>query len=230
MAPRHHSYALPGPGIRPGGKVDLHRNLPNLLTSDEEVWATFDAVATTMPVGGADVRVLDRTGLALHVVLHAVQHGFGAHTDEDLRRAIALLPLDEWRAVAGLAGRLGIAGVVGFGLRRHPAGADLADRLGLPLPQTERADSAYCFEDPSAPRGAASVARLRSAPTLREKATIVRWAVAPSPAKIRFEAGGDLVGTRSLALGYVRRWRRLARSIRPAVGHVVRTRGDAPRP
>ena len=123
-------------------------------------------------VGGVEVPVLDRIGVALHVVVHAMQHGFALHTAEDLRRAIDALPLEGWQEVAQLAEGLGIAGVIGLGLRQLPQGADLAGRLGLP--HMALADSAYHSKQPWAPRGAGSLSGLRSAPTIRDKARIVR--------------------------------------------------------
>src|SRR6202042_990558 len=115
--------------------------------------------------GGAELRVLGRTALALHVVVHAVQHGFQFHTDEDLRRAITVMSADDWQPVADLAERLGIAGILGFGLRRHAAGTEIADRLTLPW--LSPADPwAWML---SAPRGSASLTELWAAPTLRTK-------------------------------------------------------------
>ena len=205
-------------GARPGGKVDLHRNLPQLPTPDVLLWETFAAASETTLVGGVEVRVLNRTAVALHVVLHAVQHAFGAHTDEDLRRAIDVLPLDGWREVARLAERLGVAEVLGLGLRRHASGVEVADLLALP--QLDPAGSAYHATGPWAPRGGPSLARLRSAPTLRDKAGIVRWALVPSPAKVRYLARTAPAARRSLALDYLRYWRGLAASIPAAVRFV----------
>ncbi|HUC03955.1 MAG TPA: nucleotidyltransferase family protein, partial [Acidimicrobiales bacterium] len=77
-----------GAGRGPAGAVEPHRNLPRLPIGDEVLWAEFNADTQPMSVGGVQVRVLGRTALAFHVVLHAVQHGFGGHTAEDLRRAV----------------------------------------------------------------------------------------------------------------------------------------------
>lgn len=198
-----------GPGARPGGKVDLHRNLPGLPVPESRVWEALDARCEAMVVGDVEVRAVDRIGVALHVVVHAVQHGFTMHTAEDLRRAIVALPLEGWQEVARLAGRLGIAGVVGLGLRHLPEGADLAGRLGLPQasPSPE-------------PRGVQSLSRLRSAPTIADKARIVRWAVIPSPAKVRWVSTPQ----QPLVAGYVRYWRGLAKSTGPAVRFVLARR------
>ncbi len=77
--------------------VDLHRNLPMLPTPDEVLWEAFSAGTETIAVGNVQACVLDRTALALHVVVHAVQHGFQWHTSEDLRRAVTVMSVDDWR-------------------------------------------------------------------------------------------------------------------------------------
>ena len=152
-----------------------------LPTPDGLLWEAFSADTETVPVGGVEVRVLGRTALALHVVVHAVQHGFKCHTDEDLRRAITVMSADEWRPVADLAARLGIAGILGFGLRHHAAGAEIADRLTLP-PLSPADPWAWML---SAPRGSASLTEFWSAPTLRAKVRRIRRTLLPSPAWIR---------------------------------------------
>ncbi|MGH9279927.1 MAG: lasso peptide biosynthesis B2 protein [Acidimicrobiales bacterium] len=62
-----------------------------------------------------------------------------------------------------------------------------------------------------------ALSRVRSAATAGEKATLVRRALVPSPAKVRYMAG-----TPSLASGYRRYWRGLVVSIGPALRHIVR--------
>jgi hypothetical protein len=203
-------------GRGPGGTVDLHRNLPMLPTPDGLLWEAFSADTETAPVGGAELRVLGRTALALHVVVHAVQHGFQFHTDEDLRRAITVMSADDWRPVADLAARLGIAGILGFGLRHHAAGAEIAERL--PLPRLSPADPwAWML---SAPRGSASLTQLWAAPTLRAKVERIGWTLLPSRAWIRHVSRlPDAHGT-ALLLAYARWWWDLAPAIVSAVRFV----------
>jgi Transglutaminase-like superfamily len=116
--------------------------------------------------------------------------------------------------------------VVGMGLRRHPEGAVIADRLGLP----ELALDDWRF----APRGARRLSLLCSAPTVSEKAKVVRSALVPSPARVRFEPGLSAGGGPPLVVGYLRYWRTAGRSMRAALRFVVddrsrrRLRGDLP--
>jgi hypothetical protein len=205
-----------------GGEVDLHRSLPLLPTPPELLWEACDRLTTSMVVGGRDVRVLDRTGVALQVVVHAVQQGFGLHTGEDLRRLVATPAAPDWEAVAALATRLGIADVLGQGLRRHPAGAVVADRLGLP--HVVGAGSPYRYALVGAPPGTATLLRLRDAPTWREKARLARWIVLPSAAKVRYASARADGRSRSLASAYVRWWRYLAAGSVAAVRDATRRR------
>jgi hypothetical protein len=143
------------------------------------------------------------------VVVHAVQHGFQFHTDEDLRRAIMMMSAADWRPVADLAARLGIAGILGFGLRHHAAGAAIADSLTLPC--LSPADPwAWML---SAPRGSASLTELRSAPTLRAKLQRIRWTLLPSPAWIRHVSRLPDAHGHALLLAYARWWRDLVPAI-----------------
>lgn len=209
-----------------GGNIDLHRNLYGLAAPDEELWDALSAGTTTLPIAGVDVRVLDRTGVALHIVVHAMQTGFRSHTGEDLRRVIGAMTPPEWEAVAALAARLGIADVLGHGLRREEAGAEVADGLGLP--DLAVADSPYRWLLLGGPRGAGSLLALREAPTWRARAHAIRWMLLPSPAKSRYVAGVPDQGGRTLVLAYARWWRDLARAALPAA-QFARRRAVYPR-
>lgn len=202
-------------GHWPAGLVDLHHNLPGIPAPSEAVWQAFSAGAETMRLGDVEARVVSRTALGLHIVLHAAQHGFLGHTEEDLSRAIAVMSADDWRASAEMAARLGVADILGAGLRHQATGAEIADRLGLPcLPL---ADSR--FWPRFAPRGSASAAEILSALTLRQKADRIRRVLLPSPAKIRYVSRSPDRRGWSLLPRYVRWWSDLARATAPAVRH-----------
>ena len=210
-----------------GGKIDLHRNLPGLPADDDVLWRAFAERCEPLALGGVRVQVLNRVGLALHIVVHALQHGFGSHTDEDLRRAIDALPLDGWRQAVALGERLGVApDVVGTALRRHPEGAALADRLGLGA-QT-LSGTPYFWSGAGVPRGAQTLSQLRKATTGRERARIVRWTLLPSPAKVRYSSWQGAARERSLAVDYLRYWCSLVKLLRPAVRFSVN--GERARP
>ena len=211
------TFARPELSRGGGGFVDLHRNLPRLSTPDELLWESFSAGTETIGVGDVKVCVLGRTALALHVVLHAVQHQFQCHTSEDLRRAIAMMATDDWRPVADLAARLGVTGVMGFGLRHDAAGAEIAEGLGLPgLSSADPLVRAL-----HAPRGSLSLTDFRSAPTLRAKVQRIRWMLLPSPAKIRYVSRLPDAHGRTLLLAYARWWRDLGPAFVAAVRFVA---------
>ena len=204
--------------------VDLHHNLPELPVPDEALWQEFSAGTETIRIGGIDARCLGRTALALHVVLHAAQHGYGGHTREDLTRAIAVLSPADWRRTADLAERLGIVDIFGASLRHEGIGAGVADELGVP--GREIADSPFWRS--FAPRGSAALAQFRAARTVRQKARQVRWALLPSPAKIRYVSRRPDGSPLSLPHGYARWWRDLALAGVHA-GRYLRTRQNLTR-
>jgi len=212
----------PNVGDGRGGDVDLHRNLPFLSTPDEVLWEVLSAHVTTLVIGGRAVRVLDRTGVALHVVVHAVQEGFRMHTAEDLRRALATLSLSDWEAVAALADRLGVADVLGRGLRHQPAGVAVADRLGLP--QLVDDESLYRWSLFGGPRGAGSLEMIREAQTWSDRLRLTRWAVVPSAAKVRYVYALPESGGGPLIRGYLRWWQDLLKASVPAAKFVARGR------
>lgn len=221
--PAETTFVRPGgPGTPRGATVDLHRNLPDLPTADEVVWDTLTTGYEIMRVGGIEVHVLNRTARALHVVLHAVHHQFLLHTDEDLRRAIDALPLEDWRAAAAMAARLGIEGLLGQGLHRHPKGRELADRLGFRRPTAPAAP--HPRSPSTVPRGALSLSRMSAAPTVRQKARIVRWALVPSPARVHELSRLSRAQPRSLIAAYAWRWQNVAKSLLPAVRFTVNDR------
>jgi hypothetical protein len=219
---------LRGPG-HPGGKVDLHRNLPGWTTPPDLLWATFTAESETMKVAGTEVRILNHTAVALHVVDHAVQHGFRFHTDEDLRRVLATLSLADWQAVAELARRLAVADILDYGLRRHAAGIAVADRLDLP--PLALVDSPFRWSNVGGPPGAISFSVLIATPGWRAKGVRILSTIFPSPAWIRRSSGHPQAHGRTLVFAYLQRWRHLARRSVPAARYVfARRRQDSPEP
>ena len=201
---------------RAGGAVDLHRSLPHIPVASDVVWRTFSAHAGPLAIGGVEATVLDTTALALHVVLHAVQHANAKHTAEDLRRAVAAVPAEQWSEVAALASTLGVERELALGLSLDPAGAAVARALAVAAPAPD-APAWLAF----APRGAGSLDMLAGAPTLGAKLRVVRWAILPSPAKIRYVAGGTALTRRALVAAYASWWAGLARDAVPALRYAA---------
>jgi hypothetical protein len=116
--------------------VDLHTSLVGADAPAEALWQALSEDTDVLSVGGLDVEVLSLPARALHVALHAAQHGDGAsQTREDLARALELAGEECWLEATRLARRIDAVPAFATGLRLDPRGARLADRLGLP---TER--------------------------------------------------------------------------------------------
>ncbi len=112
--------------------VDLHSTLIGIHAHPDVVWNTLSVMTETARVGGAEVRVLSVPARALHVALHAAQHGRADQKPlEDLRRAIDAVQDETWFEVAAVAERLEATEALATGLRLLPAGATVASRLGL---------------------------------------------------------------------------------------------------
>lgn len=113
-------------------RVDLHRTLQGVGRSPEETWEILSRHRSALEVRGQVLHSLDEVANALHVVLHAAQHGRGSPKPQDeLARALDRLPPDIWPRVGGLAGELLATEWLSSGLRFHPVGSEIADALNL---------------------------------------------------------------------------------------------------
>ena len=80
-----------------GLTVDLHRTLPGVGVDAEGVWRALSAETDVVLVARHPVPTLSLPGRALHVALHAAQHGPGwARPIADLERALAAADDDLW--------------------------------------------------------------------------------------------------------------------------------------
>lgn len=123
--------------IRGRERVDLHTTLIGIAALPRVVWTTLSAATVTRQVAGVDAQVLAPTALAVHVVLHAAQHGADEPKPaEDLSRAIRTLPREQWREVAALADRLQATDAFAVGLGLLPEGRELASWLELRPPRS----------------------------------------------------------------------------------------------
>jgi Uncharacterised nucleotidyltransferase len=162
--------------------VDLHRSLIGVLASPQTVWDELASETETLGVGGIEVEVLRIPARALHVALHAAQHGEEAgRPREDLTRALRSADERVWRQAADLARRIDAVSAFAAGLRLDPAGELLAERLELsggPLP------SVALRAGPGIPVAIAleSLARERS---LRARARLSLRSLVPSPLYMR---------------------------------------------
>ena len=208
------------------GVVDLHRSLPGLSAHADVLWEAFDARTESMRVGGGQVRVLGMTALALHIVLHAVQHRHGHHTSDDLRRLLEALPSERWIDVAELAAVVGASEGLALGLRQATRGVAIAEALELGVPAVDRSTWGPFY----APRGLGTLAKLGAQPTWLGRAAHVRSALVPSRAKLRYMSVLPADRRGALARAYMAWWWGLARALPEAVRYSVgRRRSSAGR-
>ena len=208
-------------------EVDLHHTLTGVLASSEALWEALCAHASTMEVDGTPVRVPNDAALALHLALHAAQHGIACEAPRnDLRRAVVQLEAGTWRAAAALAARVDALDAFGVGLRLLPEGAALAAELRLP-PNRSRNAALRVMAAPSVTLG---LDRLSTTPGLWAKARLVLGWTFPPPDFMRTWSALARRGRGGLLLAYVWRpfalagqggaavaaWRRAARATRDA--------------
>jgi len=116
--------------VRGQDAVDLHCTLHGLAGAPQAVWESFAAGDCTQRIGGAELRIPNRSALLVHAALHAAQDA-NHKTLEDLRRAIAQADEAMWRGALAIARSHDGVPAFASGLRVLPEGAELAQRLGL---------------------------------------------------------------------------------------------------
>ncbi len=201
---------------RDGVYVDLHHSLWGVGLDPALAWLLLVEGTETLAVGGGQLSVLGRPAQALHVALHAAQHG-PRHPKpaQDLARALTRLPIDTWQQAAALAGRLGAAEAMGAGLRLAAGGPDLAARLGLP----SRAPLVVEVSATSRARGAKALAKVIATPGIGPKSVRAARLAVPSCSLVRLSVPFAARSRAGLAVGYV--WlvlSRIRRLPRAAVG------------
>ena len=147
--------------------VDLHRWLAGAEESPAAAWDALVARRTWIEVGGRRAAVLDRAGQAMHLALHAAQHGPAYRRQlGELALALERWPADVWDSAAELAEEIGATPAFAAGLRLLPRGAAEAARLGLP----STAELDWKIRHRAArPRGTFHVQALAEADGLRER-------------------------------------------------------------
>ena len=209
-----------------GVTADIHTSIVGIGASAEAVWGAFAAAPATLRLGGEDVEILAPPALALHIALHAAQHGVEAGKALlDLTLALERLEESVWREAAELAARLDALPAFAAGLRLVPAGAELAAQLDLP--RSSRAD--VLLRARSAPITALGVQRLAATRGVGNKLRLVAREVAPSAAFMRAVYPLARRGPLGLAATYAWRPLWLLWHAGPAVRAVRRARRESRR-
>lgn len=207
-----------------GLTVDLHRTLQGVGEDADAVWRVLAAETAVVLVAGYSVAALALPGRALHVALHAAQHGAGwARPMVDLERALAVGDDELWGRAAVLAAELDACDAFAAGLRLVPAGAELALRLRLQPVRSVDAE----LRAGSPPPLALGFEQLARADGIRARAEIVWRKLVPPAVFIRRWDSAAANGLHGLARAYARRplwimrrapgglraWRRARRSV-----------------
>jgi hypothetical protein len=192
-----------GWGRRDGTMVDIHRSLPGIGASPERLWQRLSEDVVPLVVGGQECRALSLPARALHITLHAAQHGAGSQSPiDDLRRALERGDEATWGAAAELARTLEATAAFSAGLALLPEGRALGDRLGVQ-------DVAVDVElrASTARPTALTVERIARAPGIRARAGIIARKLFPPATFMRKWSPLARRSGLGLALAYL--WRPL---------------------
>jgi Uncharacterised nucleotidyltransferase len=210
---------------RRGVDVDLHSTLVGVQAGSARLWEVLGAETEIQIVGDERVEVLSRPARALHVVLHAAQHGLQEPKPrEDLRRALERVPAETWVAAARLAVALDAQAAFWTGLSMEPAGRELSSRLELEKSPTRTETELRAW---TAPPTALGLLRLAETPGLGAKLQLIWREAFPSSAYVLTWSPLARRGWPGLVLARV--WRPIWILIRlgPALAAIMRARRAA---
>ena len=161
--------------------IDLDCTLHGIRTTPERASEILLAGTEPCRVAGRVLRTLDEPRRALHVALHAAQHGRRSPKPlTDLRRALERCSRDTWAQAADLAEQLEAIDAFVAGLGLDPDGARLLTELGLSHRADVRAHVAaetepyaVFFEDLAEGSAASGLRRIRR--EVFPSAEFLRW-------------------------------------------------------
>jgi hypothetical protein len=180
--------------------IDLHWRLPGSNAPPTLAWEALAARRVRIEVGGRHAAVLDRVGQAMHLAMHAAQHGpvFEKHLYE-LALALERWPADVWASASALAHEIGATEAFAAGLRLLPRGAALSSQLALP--STAELDWTIRHQH-DRPRGTFHLRALADTEGLGGRVRIVRRALVPGRAWITYQHPWARGGRLRLAAAY----------------------------
>lgn len=188
--------------FRPYGvPVDLHWRLPGCDAPPQDAWERLYEGRQAIDLGGRPVFALSLPGIALHVAMHAAQHGTNdLKAMADLARAVERWTLDAWRSAALLAAAIQATEALAAGLRLLPRGAAMADELRLPSGRRLIWEVEHRHVRP---RGTSHLDALLRAGGTRRRLEVLRRSLLPTRAWIAWEYSTRGSRARLLA-GYLR--------------------------
>ena len=182
--------------------IDLHSSLPGVGVSDGDAWSVLSRRTEQVVVGAERADVLTPGARALHVALHAAQHGPGFEGPmNDLGRALGQLRRDVWQEAAALARELDATSMFAAGLGLLEPGQAVLEDLGVREPKTVE----VALRASTPPDLALGFHRLASMPGLTPKLAFVARKLVPPPAWMRRCIPLARRGLLGLAAAYVLR-------------------------
>jgi hypothetical protein len=214
---------------RDGVQVELHDTLIGIEVAPAAAWATLRRESEDAEFGPTTAPILNERARTLHVALHVARHGAVAGKPvEDLRRAVARVPLAVWQDAAALAEELDAVPAFVAGLRLTPEGAALAESLavdGAPSAETAlRAGSTRATH--SSVERALVVNAFSQVKGIRAKARFAAREAFPQPAALRARSRLAKRGSAGLAAAYVWRFWRVVALTPPAAVRWVHARRE----
>lgn len=200
-----------------GATVDLHLTLFGIEASPAEVWAAFDAERVLLELGGTEVAAPSYRARALHIAMHAVQHGGEAHNKpmRDLELALERVPRPVWAEALELARALRAEPAFVAGLRLTAPGRELAMALGA----AAEARSARAELRVAGTPLAEGFLELATTERRRDRLALLLDVLAPRPAFMRWWTPLARRGRRGLAAAYL--WRTLWLVYRALPGYLA---------
>jgi len=178
--------------------------LTGVEVSPETAWLLLSEETELLSLRGVEVEVLNGAARALHLVLHAADHGFSSDRPlKELTLALQTLPEDPWSRAAALAAKLEATAAFAAGLRLVPEGAELAARLCLP----DNDSVEVALRASPATGHALGLQWLLQTKGLGAKASLLVRKLAPPPAYMRAWSRLAQKGSPGLVLAYA--WRPL---------------------
>ena len=87
--------------------VEIHQTLVGIKAPPADAWAQLSQSPSEISLAGGRVQALNEPARALHLALHAAQHGSEVEKSlDDLRRGLDRLDIETWRGAQELAARL----------------------------------------------------------------------------------------------------------------------------
>jgi hypothetical protein len=159
-----------------GPPIDLHWALPEAGASAQVQWEHLTAATVE-----GDIEQLGEPGRCVVAAIHAARHAGLPRPAEDLARAVRIADRAAWAEAGELVRRIDAIDGFSAGLRTLPAGAELADAIGVPAPRSTRA----LLLGQSPPPGADGLDALFTTPTARARARLIARTLVPTRRWIR---------------------------------------------